>query len=68
MDVLQTRRLNQLIDKLISRNITSYEYMEYKYLWELISKESNAQQRSTIERTPSNTPPKADHFLKYIHF
>lgn len=40
MNAYQNRRLNELIDKLIEHNITKPEYMEYKYLWELLRVES----------------------------
>lgn len=40
MNAYQNRRLNELIDKLIEHRITKPEYMEYKYLWELLRVES----------------------------
>ena len=46
MNALQHQRLNQLIDKLLDKNISRYEYMEYRALWSSIGKEVINSQRS----------------------
>jgi|GEM_PF-1658515 len=54
MNAYQNRRLNQLIDKLVEHKITRPEYMEYKYLWELLRAESVKVNHSATEELQTN--------------